>query len=69
MDGTLNLTSGGAFYEVVPKEHWSVPGWINEDRFMSSLEYLGAIGVGKGWMISYSQALDHLGYINSYVKY
>ncbi|KAI9888716.1 MAG: hypothetical protein M1814_006485 [Vezdaea aestivalis] len=50
---TQNLTSADCFYEVVPKEHWSVPEWIDEGRFMNSLEYLGAIGVGKGWMISY----------------
>ena len=34
-------------------DHWSLPDWIDEGRFMNSLEYLGAIGVGKGWMISY----------------
>lgn len=50
---TQNLTSAKCYYEVVPKEHWSLPGWIDEGRFMNSLEYLGAIGVGKGWMISY----------------
>ena len=38
---------------MVPKDHWSLPEWIDEGRFMNSLEYLGAIGVGKGWMISY----------------
>lgn len=30
-----------------------MPDWIDESRFMNSLEYLGAIGVGKGWMVSY----------------
>ena len=50
---TQNLTSARCYYEVVPKEHWSLPTWIDEGRFMNSLEYLGAIGVGKGWMISY----------------
>ncbi|MCJ1368312.1 hypothetical protein MMC16_007454 [Acarospora aff. strigata] len=50
---TQNLTSAKCYYEVVPKEHWSLPDWIDEGRFMNSLEYLGAIGVGKGWMISY----------------
>ena len=50
---TQNLTSAQCYYEVVPKEHWSLPDWIDEGRFMNSLEYLGAIGVGKGWMISY----------------
>lgn len=50
---TQNLTSTKIYYEVVPKDHWSLPDWIDEGRFMNSLEYLGAIGVGKGWMISY----------------
>ncbi|KAI4212309.1 MAG: hypothetical protein LQ351_005022 [Letrouitia transgressa] len=50
---TQNLTSANCYYEVVPKEHWSLPDWIDEGRFMNSLEYLGALGVGKGWMISY----------------
>ncbi|KAL9010515.1 MAG: hypothetical protein Q9173_004557 [Seirophora scorigena] len=50
---TRNLTLSRIYYEVVPKDHWSLPDWIDEGRFMNSLEYLGAIGVGKGWMISY----------------
>ncbi|MCJ1226992.1 hypothetical protein MMC12_003647 [Toensbergia leucococca] len=50
---TQNLTSAQCYYEVVPRDHWSLPDWIDEGRFMNSLEYLGAIGVGKGWMISY----------------
>jgi alpha 1,2-mannosyltransferase len=50
---TQNLTKADCYYEVIPKEHWSMPDWVDEGRFMNSLEYLGAIGVGKGWMISY----------------
>jgi len=50
---TQNLTSAKCYYEVVPRDHWSLPDWVDEGRFMNSLEYLGAIGVGKGWMISY----------------
>jgi len=38
---------------MVPKEHWSLPDWIDESRFLNGLEYLGTIGVGKGWMVSY----------------
>ncbi|KAL9108853.1 MAG: hypothetical protein Q9227_006384 [Pyrenula ochraceoflavens] len=48
-----NLTSSECFFEEVPKEHWSTPKWVDEGRFMDSLEYLGIIGVGKGWMKSY----------------
>ena len=58
IDGTRNLTSGEAYYEIIPKEHWSIPKWIDEERFMSSLEYLGGIGVGKGWLVSYRRRLD-----------
>lgn len=50
---TQNVTNAKCYYEVVPDEHWSLPDWVDEGRFMNSLEYLGAIGVGKGWMISY----------------
>jgi len=50
---TQNLTQAKCYYEVAPEAHWSLPDWIDEGRFMNSLEYLGAIGVGKGWMISY----------------
>jgi alpha 1,2-mannosyltransferase len=50
---TQNSTSAECYYEVVPREHWSLPDWIDENRFMNSLEYLGTIGVGKGWMVSY----------------
>lgn len=50
---TQNLTSAKCYYEIVPSDHWSLPDWVDEGRFMNSLEYLGAIGVGKGWMVSY----------------
>jgi hypothetical protein len=52
---TQNLSSAECYYEVVPQEHWSVPDWIDEERFMDGLDYLGSIRVGKGWMISYHQ--------------
>ncbi|KAF7871854.1 hypothetical protein EAF04_003961 [Stromatinia cepivora] len=51
--GTRNLTDAECFYEVVPEEFWSLPDWVDEGRFMNSLDYLGTIGVGKGWMVSY----------------
>ncbi|KAH9208437.1 putative alpha-1,2 mannosyltransferase KTR1 [Leptodontidium sp. 2 PMI_412] len=56
---TRNLTSAKCYYEVVPKEHWSLPSWIDESRFMNSLEYLGTIGVGKGWMVHYFCDIDY----------
>ncbi|KAF2094669.1 nucleotide-diphospho-sugar transferase [Rhizodiscina lignyota] len=50
---TSNATSAPCYYEILPIEHWSLPDFIDESRFMNSLEYLGAIGVGKGWLVSY----------------
>lgn len=50
---TSNLTNAPCFYEVVPPEHWNTPDWIDEERYMDSLEHLDMIGVGKGWMPSY----------------
>ncbi|KAK7203398.1 glycolipid 2-alpha-mannosyltransferase-domain-containing protein [Myxozyma melibiosi] len=50
---TQNLTASECQYVHIPKEHWSLPHWVDQERFAASLEYLGAIGVGKGWMISY----------------
>lgn len=47
------MTTAKCYYEVVPKEHWELPEWIDVDRFENGLEYLGTIGVGKGWMVSY----------------
>lgn len=38
---------------MVPLEHWSAPEWLDVNLFVDSLEYLGIIGVGKGWMPSY----------------
>ncbi|CAD6445850.1 4e03c49d-b5b0-4125-8f9c-58645fc918c0 [Sclerotinia trifoliorum] len=53
MAGTRNLTGAECFYEVVPEEFWSLPDWVDEGRFMNSLDYLGTIGVGKGWMVHF----------------
>lgn len=52
-DATRTLVSGEVYYEIVPKEHWDMPEWVDESRFVSSLDFLGTIGVGKGWMVSY----------------
>lgn len=52
-EATRNLTQAEVYYELIPKEHWSMPEWVDESRFLNSLEFLGAIGVGKGWMVSY----------------
>lgn len=33
-----NLTSSQCYYELVPRGHWSLPDWIDEERFMNGLE-------------------------------
>ena len=48
-----NLTTAECHFTIIPKDHWSLPDWIDEDRFSNGLGYLGSIGVGKGWMASY----------------
>lgn len=50
---TSNMTNSKASYEIVPREHWATPDWIDETRYMDSLDYLGTIGVGKGHLLSY----------------
>ncbi|KAG7661733.1 uncharacterized protein J8A68_004791 [[Candida] subhashii] len=35
---TSAVVSGKAFYEVIPKEHWSFPEWINPDEARASIE-------------------------------
>ncbi|RPA85769.1 nucleotide-diphospho-sugar transferase, partial [Ascobolus immersus RN42] len=47
------VVSGEAKFVQIPEEHWGIPEWVDRERFADSLEYLGAIGVGKGWMVSY----------------
>ncbi|KAF7913399.1 uncharacterized protein EAE98_011624 [Botrytis deweyae] len=53
IESTGNATKAECRYEVVPEEFWTMPEWVDEGRFMNSLDYLGTIGVGKGWMVSY----------------
>ncbi|KAJ9636617.1 hypothetical protein H2204_005217 [Knufia peltigerae] len=50
---TSNATDSQTEYHVVPRDHWRTPSWIDQDRYMDALEYLGTIGVGKGHMLSY----------------
>ena len=47
------MTNAPTQYELVPREHWSTPPWIDQTRYMNSLDYLGTIGVGKGHLLSY----------------
>jgi mannosyltransferase len=40
---------------VVPKEHWDVPSWINEDLYQESVQVMGAKGVQYVALKSYHQ--------------
>ncbi|ATZ51120.1 Bcktr6 [Botrytis cinerea B05.10] len=60
MEKTRNATAAECRYEVVPAEYWTMPEWVDEGRFMNSLDYLGTIGVGKGWMVSYHHMCSFL---------
>ncbi|KAI9834529.1 MAG: hypothetical protein M1819_002905 [Sarea resinae] len=42
-------------YELIPKEHWDVPSWINNDLFQESAEMLKEQNVQYSNMISYRQ--------------
>ncbi|CAF9936680.1 MAG: hypothetical protein ALECFALPRED_006949 [Alectoria fallacina] len=42
-------------YELIPKEHWAVPSWINSDLFDESAKMLEEQEVQYGPMVSYHQ--------------
>ncbi|MCJ1278987.1 hypothetical protein MMC21_006808 [Puttea exsequens] len=42
-------------YEVIPKEHWAVPHWINSDLFDESARILEEQDIQYGPMVSYHQ--------------
>ncbi|KAI4871156.1 glycosyltransferase family 15 protein [Hypoxylon rubiginosum] len=48
-----NATSSRCFFERIPKEHWSIPSWVDETRFDVGRQFMGGIGVGKAWLQSY----------------
>jgi hypothetical protein len=48
-----NATSSQCHFEIIPKEHWSVPSWIDTTRFDVGRQFMGSIGVGKAWLQSY----------------
>ncbi|RMD42324.1 hypothetical protein DV735_g2770, partial [Chaetothyriales sp. CBS 134920] len=53
INATSSATDAPTSYHLIPHAHWSIPDFIDRDRFMQSLDYVGAIGVGKGHMVSY----------------
>lgn len=48
-------TKAEVSFEVIPKDHWRTPEWIDEDRYMDSVEKLKADDVQYADMISYHQ--------------
>lgn len=48
-----NSTSSHCFFEHIPKEHWSVPSWIDKARFDLAHEALVKGGVDKAWQENY----------------
>ncbi|KAF1982889.1 glycosyltransferase family 15 protein [Aulographum hederae CBS 113979] len=50
---TQEATTSTCHYARIPQHHWEIPSFVSTQRFMNSLEYLSAIGVGKGHLVSY----------------
>ncbi|KAI1742980.1 glycolipid 2-alpha-mannosyltransferase-domain-containing protein [Xylaria scruposa] len=48
-----NATNSQCYFEIIPKEHWSIPSWIDTTRFDVGRQFMGSIGVGKAWLQSY----------------
>jgi alpha 1,2-mannosyltransferase len=48
-----NLTTAKVEFGLIPKEHWSIPDWINEDKFKTRLSEMGAKKVSYGGSESY----------------
>lgn len=45
----------GSSPELIPKEHWAVPSWINNDLFTESAQILKEKGIQYGNLVSYHQ--------------
>ncbi|OTB00876.1 glycosyltransferase family 15 protein [Hypoxylon sp. CI-4A] len=52
-DAISKATESRCYFETIPKEHWSVPYWIDSTRFDIGRQFMGGIGVGKAWLQSY----------------
>ncbi|KAK6513998.1 hypothetical protein TWF506_008428 [Arthrobotrys conoides] len=55
MEATKAKTQAKVYYEVIPKEHWEVPAWINPDLMAASAAMLEQQGVQYSGMKSYHQ--------------
>lgn len=52
---TQAVTNATCHYELIPKEHWEVPEWINDDLVRESAQILKDDGVQYASMVSYHQ--------------
>ncbi|GAB7342944.1 hypothetical protein MBLNU457_g1051t1 [Dothideomycetes sp. NU457] len=52
---TRKLTKAEVRYEVLPHDHWAVPGWINQDLFTESANILEEQEVQYAHLLSYHQ--------------
>ncbi|KAF2841307.1 glycosyltransferase family 15 protein [Patellaria atrata CBS 101060] len=48
-------TQAAVNFEIVPKEHWDVPTWINDDLYRESTDVLKDLGVQYSDKLSYHQ--------------
>ncbi|KAH8649028.1 glycolipid 2-alpha-mannosyltransferase-domain-containing protein [Xylariales sp. PMI_506] len=53
MASISNATSSTVYFEIINRNHWKVPEWIDKGRFDVGRQYQGSIGVGKAWLESY----------------
>ncbi|KAI8631226.1 glycosyltransferase family 15 protein [Xylariaceae sp. FL1651] len=53
MSAVGNATNSQCHFEIIPKEHWTIPSWIDTTRFDVGRQFMGSIGVGKAWLQSY----------------
>ena len=47
-DAILGLTSAQVFFGVIPKEHWSLPSWVDKVKFYAKLKEMEAAGKSYG---------------------
>lgn len=52
---TSAATKAQCFYEEIPKDHWAVPSWINDELFQESANRLEEQDVQYAHMLSYHQ--------------
>lgn len=50
---TSSIVSGTAHYGLIPKAHWSIPSWIDEDKAAQARVAAEYNGVGYGGSLSY----------------